>query len=94
MFEIYELWLKNAASVRQGKRLPGALTVAEILKVSGLGLVVGDDAAPKLFFQAGMCRVSQTPRDMDSRTFAARWLHSARCVPILPPGSSAGNRSS
>ena len=97
VLKIDELWLTDVASVRQGKRLPGVLTVAEVLKVSALWLVVGDGAAPKLFFpvfQAGMCRVSRTPRDMDSRTFAARRLHSAQCVPILPPESPAGNRLS
>jgi hypothetical protein len=71
--------------------------VAEVLNVSVLGLVVGDGAAPKLFFpvfQAGICRVFLTPRSIDSRTFAARRLHSAQCVPILPPESPAGNRLS
>ncbi|MGK2926870.1 MAG: phage integrase N-terminal SAM-like domain-containing protein [Lysobacterales bacterium] len=94
VLRIDEPWQTDLAAVRQGKRLPGVLTVAEVSKVSALWLVVGDDAAPKLFFQAGICRISRTPRAMDTRTFAARRLHSARCVPILPPESSAGNRSS
>ena len=94
MFEIYELWQTDVAAARQGKRLPVVLAVAEVLKVSVLGLLGGDGAAPKVFFQAGICRVSRTPRDMDSRTFAARQLHSAQSVPILPPESPAGNRLS
>ena len=89
-----ETWLTDVAAARQGKRLPGVLTVAEVLKVSALWLVGGDGAAPKLFFQAGICRVFLTPRSIDSRTFAARRLHSAQCVPILPPESPAGNRLS
>ena len=93
VLKIDEPWQTDVTATRQGKRLPGMLTVAEVLKVSALWFVVGDDAAPKLFFQAGMCRVSLTPRAVDSRTFARR-LHSARCVPILPPESPAGNRLS
>lgn len=88
--KIDEPWLTDVEAARQGKRLPVVLTVAQMLKVSGLGLVVGDGAAPKLFFQAGICRVSRTPRDMDSRPFAARRLHSAQCVPILPPNLRPG----
>ncbi len=94
VLKIDEPWQTDLAAVRQDKHLPVVLTVAEVLKVSALWLVVGDGAAPKLFFQAGICRVSLTPCDMDSRTFAARRLHSAQCVPILPPESPAGNRSS
>ena len=30
VLEIYELWLTDIASERQGKRLPGVLTVAEV----------------------------------------------------------------
>jgi len=94
VLKIDEPSLTDVAAARQGKRLLVVLTVAGILKVSALWLVGGDGAAPKLFFQAGICRVSRTPRDMDSRTFAARRLHSAQCVPILPPESPAGNRLS
>ena len=94
VLKIDEPWLTDVAAAAAGQAFAGVLTVAEVLKVSALWLVVGDGAAPKLFFQAGICRVSRTPRAIDSRTFAARRLHSAQCVPILPAGSSAGNRSS
>ena len=94
MLRIDEPSLTDVAAARQGKHLPVVLAVAELLEVSVLGLLGGDGAAPKLFFQAGMCRVSLTPRAMDTRTFAARRLHSAQSVPILPAGSSGGNRSS
>ncbi len=97
VLKIDEPSLTDVAAARQGKRLPGVLMVAEVMKVSALWLVVGDCAAPKLFFpvfQADICRVSRTPRAVDLRTFAARRLHSAQSVPILPAGSSAGNRSS
>ena len=97
VLKIDEPSLTDFAAARQGKRLQVVLPVAEVLKVSALGLVVVADAAPKLFFQifqADICRVSGTPRDIDSRTFAARLLHSAQSVPILPAGSSAGNRLS
>jgi hypothetical protein len=89
-----EPWLTDVAAARQGKHLPVVLAVAELLKVSALWLVVGDGAAPKLFFQAGICRVSRTPCSIDSRTFAARRLHSVQCVLILPPESPAGKKSS
>lgn len=94
MLRIDEPSLTDVAAARQGKHLPVVLAVAELLEVSVLGLLGGDGAAPKVFFQAGICRVSRTLHDFDSRTFAARLLHSAQCVPILPPESPAGNRLS
>ena len=51
VLKIDEPWQTDLAAVRQDKHLPVVLTVAEVLKVSALGLVVGDGAAPKLIFQ-------------------------------------------
>ena len=51
MLRIDEPSLTDVAAARQGKHLPVVLAVAELLEVSALWLVVGDDAAPKLFFQ-------------------------------------------